>query len=510
MEQIVLNNKDKIKFDLLKGFTQKKQGYSLIEMMTMYDLSKSSTIRYINELNEDLSQLFDAQVSIIFFQDKRYRFSKQDLFIDSYVIDQMRCYYLNNSTPVLVLNAILTKKYPSMEKLSIDLNLSNSAIYKSMAVMQQLTENFNGKITFNSRTSNIEGDELGVRLFIYFLYWSMYRTTQTNPFGPHMPNDYLTIDHLRPLITDRKVLSLSQTTKLSMLQGITLYRINYRKIKINLEPDLAKDIALFNPDNFRLPKITADLTEEEKKQESDLFVFFTKLLIADIDSFDRKKQLVNHYQEADLEISQRITQFIHQFENYMVFHFSKEGYIEIYYLLLILFIYFQYINIDFSKFHTDMTYVNRPKALVDEFKQVENNLYLFIKKNVEPNFLKTIPEDILNMLSHVLFFCYHQNLSPNSIKVHIQMSKNIYIGRSIQKFLTNTFNKDTITFTLNPENADLIISDTFEGVTSHPHQEHLYFDNQYDYQNWNMLLSEISTIIYQKVFLSRVVQLDEE
>lgn len=129
---------------------------------------------------------------------------------------------------------------------------------------------------------------------------------------------------------------------------------------------------------------------------------------------------------------------------------------------------------------------------------------------MEPNFLKTIPEDILNMLSHVLFFCYHQNLSPNSIKVHIQMSKNIYIGRSIQKFLTNTFNKDTITFTLNPENADLIISDTFEGVTSHPHQEHLYFDNQYDYQNWNMLLSEISTIIYQKVFLSRVVQLDEE
>lgn len=78
----------------------------------------------------------------------------------------------------------------------------------------------------------------------------------------------------------------------------------------------------------------------------------------------------------------------------------------------------------------------------------------------------------------------------------------MYTGSTLITSLKTTFSQDSIEITDNPNDADLIISDIFEGYNLKA--ERFYFENVYDYSQWKQLLQCVTDLIYRKSFFKTI------
>ncbi|EGO8640062.1 hypothetical protein EGN27_14310, partial [Enterococcus faecalis] len=218
-----------------------------------------------------------------------------------------------------------------------------------------------------------------------------------------------------------------------------------------------------------------------------------------LDSFEKKVELVTLYKKSKLKIADDISHLLTSFSNYASFSFTEEGYIESYYLMLIVLIYIRHINIGYVDFYENtFTLKNYHHSIDTDFPHNEKLISKFLNDDIFKDCLGEVSPSLIKEFKYLLYFILDINSVPKQLKIYVQFSKNIYDGTLIANSLKTTFNESTILITKNPNEADLIISDTYEGKESKA--ERFYFEDIRDYENWQNLLQHLTNLIYRKSF----------
>ena len=496
-----MSKKELIKVNLFKYILLTNSEISIQTIMKRINLSKSTSLRYVSELGEDLLKSFNS-VQLLIDEQGNYFIQKDKGYSNSLIIETLKEFYVRKSTLFQVFSAVMQKENLSIKDLEISLELAPSTVYNKLAILNDIAKTFKGKISF-TQSGNIEGDEIGIRFFSYYLIWMLNKTNKDSTFSKKMPMEFLNLDNLKRNLITVKNLSASQEKKLKIAQGLALYRLLYRKQFIHLNKEFLDDIQFFKEDHFSITKTNKLLTSDVIETETLFFCYSIRGIVYDLDSFEKKVELVTRYKQSNLKIADDISRLLTSFSDYASFSYTEEGYIESYYLLLIVLIYIRHINIGYVDFYENtFTLKNYHHSIDTDFSHNEELISKFLNDPIFKDCLGEVSPSLIKEFNYLLYFILDINSLPKQLKIYVQFSKNIYDGTLIANSLKATFNESTILITKNPNEADFIISDTYEGEKFKA--ERFYFEDIRDYENWQSLLQHITNLIYRKSFFKNI------
>lgn len=495
MYELFLNKKNEGKLAIYKFLLFSKNGRTEEEIMNEFFLSKTTLRRYMNELENDLQTIFQMGVMIQYNSFGNLMITRSIEYTIGYTIDQLRILYIKESSLFQVLTALFSKSYLSVDQLSIDLNLSTPHVYKSLSMIKLILKKFDGTI-YLSEFGNLEGSEFGIRYFCYLIYWNVFKTSTENPFSPRVLPEFLDIEYLKKNMGIKKNLTFSQKMKIRMIQAITCFRITNRKKELDVPEEYLVDIQFFyrgenllNLGGFRVDEATL-------VKESMALSFFIRGLVFDVDTPEMRRKIVKDYQQSTLTVARLTENILNDFHQQFGFEYRKEMYDESYYLLLCFLIYCKHIHMEVDEYFENS--IQKNERIVKEnrnFELFRHKLIHFITSYQEFTQLSTLASE---QLAHLLFYIYDLNTSTPHVKVFVMNNGAIGNGYLIKNGIQEVFNADILRIVEDPEEADLIISDVYEGVEVKA--ERFYFNNIYDEKNWEGLIQYLSEFIFKKIF----------
>lgn len=494
-----VSKKEITKVSILNTILISKKRIFLKDIMFDFNISKNTALRHINELEKDISIIF-TDIKLTITKDNNYSITPKKIEDNAFLINRMKEYYIQNSSLFLTFKEVIqTDK--SIIQIADDLNFSASTVYSKISTLNEVTKPFNVEINF-FQNGRFKGEESSIRFFLYKMILFENKINKDNPFGPKMPLAFLNLDNVTTNLISVEYLSSSQIMRLKMIQGITLYRINIQNELLNINKNLDADITYFEDSNFIL-NCNIPITKNILENESRLFCFIIRAAIYDIDTFEKKEEIVNNYQTSKLDIA-RNTEFILSFFSEVAdFNFTEHDYITSYYLLLINLICLKYVDFDLSVLFKNNSELKDPYSFATKsFKKNENKIKKMLTDHSFSSNLPDFSKEKLTQLSYILHFIYDINTQPKKTNIFIQFTENIHSGDLINHCLTSTFSSDSISIVHNPNEADIIISDTYEGSISHAKRFH--FENIYNQQQWKNLLQFITNSIYDNSFFREI------
>lgn len=494
-----INKKEVTKLDLLGLLLSSRKKIFIKDVMNNFKISKNTAFRYVEELKHDIS--INSNTTELVLSTRGNYYIKSDNQDTYFIMLKVREYYMEKSSILKVFKGIVQTDY-SVEKLARSLHYAPSNIYAKIGEINKLAELFNCSVDLSCPT-RFNGDEFGIRSFIFIVLLYSGRTKNEPPFSSKMPDLFLDLKNIKKNLITQQNLSHSQELRLKLLQGITLYRINNRQEFLNFDSNFYIDAQFFFENNFTLSPCDNAKDTVAIKTESNIFSFLVRAIIFDIDTFMKKSEIVSQYENSNLKIAQEIHFIMSEFSMHASFKYTEHGYVESYYLLLIISIFVKYINIDFTDFYefkSDL--VNYRDDIQTNFSDNQSIVNEFLIKEPFKTQFSKLSEPLQMHLSRIFYFIFDLNQPPEKIKIYIQFSKNMYTGSTITNSLLSTFSQKSIEITHNPNTADLIISDAFEGDNFKA--ERFYFENVYDYSQWKQLLKYVTDLIYRKSFFKNL------
>lgn len=335
MQNSFMGKKERLKFELFKSIVFSKHGMSFNDLMQKHELTKSTLSRYINDLSQEVEQTFDGKVHLN--QSSRtgtYQVRTAETYSIGYLIDYIHLFYVEQSGIFFILDALLKKQYVSIEAMALDLHMSSSSIYKQLRLLKKMLIPFGGKITFDQHSSGLTGNELGIRLFTFYAYWSVFKSTEYTPFFyTNYPKDWTEVKETEAYFDHATSLSESQRAKLRFIQLITLKRVLWQKKNIEMSPEFMADIAYFDTNDTEfLSVLKHRLTDELYHKERALLLYATRGLVYNLDSLETKKKIVQDYQQSSLEIAEYTTKLMTEIQKEFKLDYTEEGYINFYFI----------------------------------------------------------------------------------------------------------------------------------------------------------------------------------
>lgn len=485
-----------MKIEILNEILTSNRRIFLKDLIRKFNVSKNSILRYTAELRDDLNILFE-DIKLLYSEDGNYIITTKNSQDHAYLINKVQEYYIENSTLFQILKKILETDW-SITKISNSLNFSLSTVYAKIAQLNEFAEPYNIELNLH-QNGRFKGNEFNIRYFIYRLVLFQNKTNKDNPFNPLISELFIDITNISNVLLNDKNLTSSEEMRLKMIQGISLHRLKRNHRFLEYDQAFLDDIIYFNVPEFCLFESSPIVSDEQRELESFVFCFFLRSTIFEIESNDKKASIVKKYQQSDLKIARETEFLLEQFSKYFNIIYTDDIYKESYYLLLINFIYFKHTSIDLSVFFENDTAIqNRQPSIPGSYTKKYAEIELFLKTPMIKNYFSEYSEDSLQQLSHILNYIYNVNKQPKKLKIFIQYSKNIHSVNMISQTLMDTFNQEYIEIIKNPAEADLIISDTYEGKKFETN--HFYFDNTYDADQYSQLLQYVANIYFKSMF----------
>lgn len=494
MNKYFLGAKEQQKLDIFRFILFSKSGYTNQELINHFELNTTTYRRYINEIRVELLDFFHGKVNIMINEGKIEVERDPQINIDVIMLTLQNFYTKQNSLYIII-TSLLKKKYSSVTEISQELNFSEPMVYKNLSEVNKMLSSFGAELNINSNAeSNFLGDELGIRYFIYLMYWNLYSTLSENPFSRNFPIEFTDMDFLIKHLKIKENLSHSQKTKLKMMSGITSYRIVYFNRTIVSDSNFLEDIDYFYSGTPCLNIKKFNVSPEILEKESIIFSYLVRGIIYDIDTYTEKRYIVEKYLDSDLKISYEVKESLKLFKDLLKEDYSEEEYIEFFYIFLLTFIYFKYHHFDNDSFlvhpiqdnleHFEEK--NKYKELFFDLEKIAQNLSFFNEIN---------PVDKKSLI-FFLFVMYEMKSIPKPISIYVTLTSDVAVIKLIKTNILKVFNKEIVTFCDSPTDADIVISDTFEGYNN---SNFFLFYSVYDKDIWKNLLEFISHFVAVKL-----------
>ncbi|MGX7264692.1 helix-turn-helix domain-containing protein [Enterococcus crotali] len=492
-----MKNNDAKKFELFKKILLSQNGISIQKLTTERNDPKSNFYRYIQQLNQDLLQVFPETPFSIEQKNTIFFITLPDNLNTAYVIDVLGYSYISASPEYLILLAATQKKYSSLESLAQSINLSPSYTYRSLKQLNTKLERFNLKFTFNnsSKRDNLLGTEENIRFFLFYIYWKSFRGL-TWPFNKSP-------DYFKNLpIPINTTLAPSQLSRLRYFQNITYWRVLYLQKKVSLEAELISYLEILDAGNPTLFTIdfNGTLTADEVNSEQKYFAFLTRFFIADIDTKEIKRKTAQRFLDSKLPLTKSCQNLLSVLTSTYNLVITQENYLIFFYHIMSALLYIDYIGNDYKPF------LERPEQLsfldTDDhnFTKTERELTKLVHNFLEkdPYLKKDLATGFITHMVNLLYYVIDSSRKITPLIIFCQYSKNFYTVDEIQNSLLTIFGRSAIQFTNDIQQADVVISDAYEGNI--PNQNFFYFAEPYNPDTWRLLSRFIQAKLHDATF----------
>ncbi|MFC6348394.1 helix-turn-helix domain-containing protein [Vagococcus carniphilus] len=492
-----VSNKEIMKIEILNEILTSNRRIFLKDLTRKFNVSKNSILRYTAELRDDLNVLFE-DIKLLYSEDGNYVITTKSSQDHAYLINKVQEYYIENSTLFLILKKILETDW-SITQISNSLNFSLSTVYAKIAQLNEFAKPYNIELSL-LQNGRFKGNEFNVRYFIYRLVLFENKTNKDNPFNPLISKSFIDITNVNNVLLNKKNLTSSEEMRLRMLQGVSLHRLKRNHRPLEYDQPFLDDITFFNVPDFHLFESTPLISEEQRKLESFVFCFLLRSTIFEIESNEKKSNIVNKYKHSNLAIAKDTEFLLQEFsKQFDIIYTSEQTQLDSYYLLLINLIYFKHTSINLSVFFENEficsdSDINKPGSNTKN----KNDIDLFLLSAPVREHFSGCTEESLLQLSHIFHYIYDVNKPLKKIRVFVQFSKNIHTVNLINQCLINAFNPDSLEIIKDPTQADLIVSDTYEGKKFDTN--HFYFDNTYDPNQYKQLVQYVGNLCCNNMF----------
>lgn len=491
METIFMKKNETLRFELLKQLLYAKKGSTTQQMMDSFNISSKTFYRYKKQLSDDLNTVFTQGQVTIKKKKLFYIIELAPSLTFSYVLDSMRLYYIRISQKFSILEALLKRHYISVEALAQDLNLSPSHVYSNLMFLNKLLRPFDLTISFSPSIykTNFQGAELNIRVLGFVLFWNVFKGLEW-PFEK-TPSSYQTL----PLAVNAQRLSPSQQARLRYFQNVTYWRVLYRKESLTLSQEFMSYLTYFEsvgPTKLFSNLENVELERVNQTDEAYFFGFLSRFLIANIDSAEERQTIAQALIQSKLPLAELTTRILDKLLTTYKVKLSPSSYLENFYLLIISLIYIRFIGINFRKFLVDDTTDSKAKW----FSADESSYRFFVKETLlkEPLLRKHMNAGLISFMAKFFHSILKSGEREAKLKIFIQHSINHFIYDFIKNNLLTIFGDSTLEFTFDVKDADVIISDAYEGEESN--EKTFHFEHSHDQSSWRELILFISGKIY--------------
>lgn len=481
-----LDVKESKKIALFKLLFFSAEGGFLSEVKENLNLKDETARRYIRELKQDLNNIFTNDVKIYKASNNRFYLQKSNKLTIDYIVASLTNYYMQHTLIYKLLSTLMVRNYKSVSEITYELNFSEAAVYRELAHLNDLLRPFQAKINL-SENGNFEGDEIGIRYFLYLTSWHLL-----DVLGEEFQNQK-TFGEIIECEVSKKMLSPLQEYKLKQLLNITLNRISNFQAKIKLNPNFLRDIYLFDEEILSLKNVNVNFSFSTLSDESKLFSFMSRGLLIYIDSPAEKKKLVNRYRSSDLKISEEINKFIEQFTKIFDIQITEATYIEIYYRVLFILIYYKYLRFDID-YYISVSVIQSFQTLRDKKEYKKVRLKLEKLTSVFPIYSPLTKNETQNLLTF-FYNIYELCRQYEPIYVFVNHLSNFNYATYIKHYLSSIYSEEILQFTNDINQASIVISSSLEGVRGNYH--FFYLGDIYNQKSWEDLVSVISKYIYK-------------
>ncbi|WP_424348700.1 helix-turn-helix domain-containing protein [Latilactobacillus sp. 5-91] len=491
MKDFLLSSKAVTLLQLFKYIEIADKHTTLTEIMLQFSLSKITAIRYLKEINQDLAEL-DQHLKLI-TTNNQYSVIYPENSSFSATIFKLRYLYIVRTNKFQVMDALFKSNFDSVQALAEDTNLSPSTIQNIIKSLRQYFQHFRVSISFKDK-QNIIGEPLDIRILMIYTYSAIYR-------GDQSP-DFVT-NHSQYTLPIAKNLSFSQYHQIKVLKTVTYFDLIQNKNAITLTPKLRQLLTAVNTTNpitIKLPGFSKRVLQDE----SLLFGFILRLLVANYDdTLADKITIAKSILSLGTDFTNNTRQLLQDF--FITFNLEQtdECFLESFYYLAIVLIYLEFISIDitdFLEFNISMSAFKQEHINTDTvFKSLQQ--FLTREAKTYPKLLNNTMGPLLNSL---FFFLLDYNVQIKPLKINVQYSKNFYAANMIIRSLQDVFGP-AITFTNRIDQADFIISDSYEHAEK-LNGEFFLFNTVFNPQDWSALLNALLQSIYSKTFYKTLHQ----
>lgn len=488
-----INSKQQKKIKILQFLLFEKKSVHFPHMVDYFNLNSSTLRRYLDELNFELSLIFNKKVYLVYSTHSAIKI--YNTFSNTLVLEEIRVLYIQNTQIYTTLSLLIRKRYGSVLALSNDSNYSLAATYNVLKTIKYICSEFGIKLDLKSKYKrNFLGDELHVRYFLYALSWTLFLDKCFLNFPDDFPAEFKDLRYLKKSLEIDRELSENQATQLILLSSITCYRIISSDIKVNFPNHLIQDLSLFNSSQVALniaSFIKSDLIIEN---ENILFNYIIRLAIPNIDTSRDKQEIVNKFRKSNLDISIQVATILEKFAKQFHIIYTEENYIDAYYFMLIKLIYIKHFSSRFLpliSLKLDNVYKpDEDSYNSSTFSQIIDFSYTII-------FTKNIIKPVRKDFSSLLYYIYKSCVKTPKILIYVshQNITNILI---IKSTILKAFNTDQVSFCDEITLANLVISDRHEDDS--PNIRHFFFKNPKDKEIWRDLFHFITDSLATSIF----------
>lgn len=467
-------------------------------MANDFNVSRKTLIRYLDELITDINNYF-PEFNLI-FEVNRGKIVTFDIEKETalYLLSYLNLSYTEETKEFQMIHLLLQKKIKNVNELAEELHQSLSTTYLTLDRVLYLLKHFDIQLNLSSQNhiSNFVYEEKKLRLFGYYFYWLTYR-------GIKLPNNWKENSWIQPTFNKNQENFISQLLPSKQNQILYIGIIWYRRLLLRQKtlqfPEPFKSILLIMTNIHDVTKtylsVPLGINSCSIEDETLFINLFIRHLISDIDSDSQKFFMMTELKKLDNPIIHLSNSLLDRLISNFNLLISDKNKAFFYYYFVLFFMYTQYFDIKIP-----ISFFNRTTFKNNNNYELNNKISRFLK-----NFIKTEPlvkkvkiDDFYFQLLVSQIYVYLDMLSQSPLKIASQFSKNIMGEELIKHRLTKIYTSKALIFTSNYQEADLVISESYEGLKKEKY--YFYIDSLTDEEAWVRLFNYVQEQILARNF----------
>lgn len=419
--------------------------------------------------------------------------TKGEVYINSkYVIKKfeilykLRLAWYKESLPLKLLNYLIENHQLSFIEVQNKLYISESGLKKIILKINNYLKSFSFKIISSKGLLKFDGDEIKIRLF---LFNSIYRTY----FNIEWPfsSDLLTKAQKIFPIEKFGILYNSHTRK--SLSYIIFAILDFRfsnkcfikEVPLKDVEGIANVLINFSQKSDSIlsnESLFLKVPNKYKKNERLILELFLRAYIPETDSKEDQNKLGIYFSTLKNPITELSTSLLNTLDNEFNIN-NSPSYVRLYQLVL-------YISINklLGKSLTPLLNLKFPQPIYST--NIQNKTMTKIKNIVEES--GSHDKYFIDSVVNFIFRLYDFPIIPQ-IYLYLEFSKDLTASNYIKNRIYSIYNKEHIIFIINSDEADIIITDTFD-IEKDP-QKTFYLNNIHDQKGWMALIVFIQSAL---------------
>ncbi|EKK5476194.1 hypothetical protein PN805_002981, partial [Enterococcus faecalis] len=251
---------------------------------------------------------------------------------------------------------------------------------------------------------------------------------------------------------------------------------------------------VLNSDSFTI-------SEEISESEKNFFNFLIRFYIADCDDSSQKISIASKFLDSSTPLTIYTRQLLDHTLNTYKINILKEKWLLSYYNLNTILLYQKYVGLDYTEWDRQRDgYANTP-SVNSALKKVEKNFISYYEstfKDIQPPF--SVTDETVKYIAQYLFYLVDSNLEIAPVKICIQYGRLFYLNNQIKHNINILFQSKNIEYVDTPVNANLIISDSYQGESQKA--TYFYFYDIHDKNNWQSMFAVVEKLLYDKIIMA--------